>query len=331
DHGMAAGKPLIWRLPDMWAITGHCAFSYSCERWMSGCHHCPWLNGHGRTFVEPRPTRWDFTRRVWHAKRRIYERTPLHIVVNSAWMKACVQHSILKEAISVSTISNGVDLNVFKQVPKNKARRRLGLPQEAPIVLSAAAGLGHHRKGYRYAAQAMAQLQSSGDRTPLLITMGKPQGVDRAYPLRKAQHFGFIEHEATQALLYAAADVLLCATLAEGQPQVALEALACGTPIVAFDLGPMPEFVRPRETGYLGRPKDAVDLARGVRLLLEDRAKLDRMGRQCRALAEQEFSPDLQAEQYIDLFQRILENRPEGQRLRNSYAHSLPKQTTYSL
>lgn len=303
---LSVAKPVVWRLPDAWALTGHCAFPYECERWRTGCYRCPMLRGEERNYVEPTPTYFDCTRWVWRAKLGIYRNSKLHIVATTEWMKRSIYESILRDAASVTVISNGVDLNVFKPETREVSRLRLGLPIDIPIVLFAAGGLAHPRKGYRYAAEAMKQFDDMPEnKAPMLVTMGHVRGMDKAFPLKRVKHFGFVEDAAQQAMLYATADVFLCPTLAEGQPQVALEALACGAPVVAFDVGPMPEIVIPGETGYLASLKNTDDLARCINLLLDD-DKCKRMRIACRKFAEKGFDLTVQTKKYFELFQGIL-------------------------
>jgi hypothetical protein len=94
-------KPIVWRLPDLWALTGHCAYPYDCRRWITGCYDCPLFSEKGRLIVEPQATIWDGTKRVWREKRRIYQKSQLHIVVTTEWMREQVSQSILSDALSI--------------------------------------------------------------------------------------------------------------------------------------------------------------------------------------------------------------------------------------
>jgi len=111
------------------------------------------------------------------------------------------------------------------------------------------------------------------------------------------------------AVVYSAADLLVFPTLAENMPNGILESMACGTPVVAFDIGGVPEVVRPMETGYLAAQKDAADLARGIDLLLEDSGLRERLGHHCREVVEAEYSLDLQTRRFQALYRDILRVR----------------------
>jgi len=305
--GLSLGKPVVWRLPDLWALTGYCAYPYDCKKWKEGCHDCPLLKGESRLLVEPKPSsRWDVTKRVWRMKQQIYRESKLHIVVNSDWMRKKVNQGILKDSLSVNVISNGVDLDIYRPIDKQKARERLGLPANETILLWGAASLGNLRKGYSYTARAMDLIQKNGKNEPLLITMGKEKRMDEKYPLGKVKHFGFVQDPTRQALMYSAADLFLCSTLADAQPQTAVESLACGTPVIAYDIGPMPELIQEGKTGFIVPEVSVESLAATLEEVLEDPENLAEMGHACRKEAEQKYDLSKQTKMYIDLYEKIL-------------------------
>ena len=118
-----------------------------------------------------------------------------------------------------------------------------------------------------------------------------------------------IRDERTLAQCYSAADVYAGPSLAETFGLVYIEAMACGTPVVAFDCTAVPEVVRHLEAGYLARNRDVDDLTHGIRLLLQDAALRERLGRQGRERVEREYTLELQARRYVDLYQRAIDER----------------------
>ena len=300
-------KPVVWRLPDPWALTGQCAYPYDCERWKNGCYDCPLLKGKGRLLFEPKPpTIWDGTRRVWTAKKKIYDRSKLHIIVTTQWMKNQVLSGLLQNALSVNVISNGVGLDIFKPIERGKARKELGLPQDEIVYLWAAGNLGVIRKGYPLVAKAIQQMQAKGEELPFLITKGKKKKMAEKFPMIKGKHFGFVGDSRRQALLYSAADVFLCTTLADGQPQTALESMASGTPVVAYKVGPMPEIVHHGETGFLIPEKTVSSLREMMIRLMDEKDELQAMRDRCRHQALMKYDLKKQTAAYVDLYSEIL-------------------------
>ena len=82
--------------------------------------------------------------------------------------------------------------------------------------------------------------------------------------------------------------------------------MACGTPVVAFRVGGIPDFVRPNETGYLADPLDAKDFSRGIVKLIEDESSRIRMSDRCRKVITSEFSIELQVDRYLRLYKQLL-------------------------
>ena len=145
----------------------------------------------------------------------------------------------------------------------------------------------------------------------MLITMGNEKRMDEKYPLGKVKHFGFVKDPASQALMYNAADLFLCSTLADAQPQTAVEALACGTPVIAYDIGPMPELIQDGKTGFIAPDVSVESLAVTLEEVLDDPDQLVEMGQSCREEAEQKYDLSKQTKMYIDLYENILSGKTE--------------------
>jgi glycosyltransferase involved in cell wall biosynthesis len=272
-------RPVVWRLSDQWAFTGHVAYSYDCERWRDGCGSCPYLSEYPRL-------RRDTTAALWRWKDRVYGRSRLTIVAPSTWLERLARESPLLRRFDVRRIPNGVDLDLYR--PRDRS------PRERPVVLFASAWLDDRRKGGHLLREALARLSdldfelvSAGDRAPL----GRALGVLGPEELARA---------------YADADVFVLPTLAENLPNTILESLACGTPVVSFDVGGVGDAVRHLETGWLAAPGDAAALAQGLRALLTDPELRERLGRNGRALAEREWASDLEGRRFAELYEELL-------------------------
>src|SRR6266511_2259840 len=308
---LASRKPVVWTLHDMWALTGHCAYSYNCTRWRTGCYDCPLLKEPGRQIVEPPPTSMDRTRSVWEAKRRVYQTTSLHIVAPSKWLYGLVQESILAAAASLQCIPYGVDVDMFHPVDQMAARQALDLPADKHVIFFSAAGAidGRRlngRKGFAYLVRALEQLPDAG--SICLLTSGGWAELGEHAERFDVRQLGYLSGEEDQRLAFAAADLFVLPTLADNLPLVLIEALACGTPIVAFNVGGVLELVLHLETGYLARHKDADDLAQGIRLLINGDTLRAHMRQRCREIAEAEYSLELQSQRYLDLYRRAIQH-----------------------
>ncbi len=283
-------RPVVWRLSDMWPFTGHVAYSYDCERWRTGCGSCPYLEEYPRL-------RRDTTALLWRWKERVYRRSRLTIVAPSRWIERLARESPLLGRFPIRRVPNGVELDRYRPLPKAEARRALGLDPMRPLVLFAAAERSR-RKGGAVVAEAVAQLD--GAVVDFAVAGPEPPGLARS-----VRALGVLEPE-RMALAYAAADLFLLPALAENLPNTAVEAMACGTPCVAFDVGGIPDAVRHLETGWLAPAGDAAALAEGICALLGDDELRGQLARTCRDVAEREFSDRLEASRFAELYEEVI-------------------------
>lgn len=201
----------------------------------------------------------------------------------------------------ICVLRNGVDLKMFRRGDRPAARQALGL--DRPTLLS----VGHliERKGHDLVIRAMVDLPEMG----LLIAGDGPEGEALQALARTAgvsdrvRFLGRLAHEALRDV-YEAADILVLASSREGWANVLLEAMACGTPVVASNVWGTPEVVEAPEAGELMDERSPGGVARGVRRLL---ARMPERSA-TRAYAEQ-FSWDDTTEGQIELFRSILDRR----------------------
>lgn len=201
----------------------------------------------------------------------------------------------------VVVLRNGVDLDMFRPADRAAARRGHGL--EGPAIIS----VGHliPRKGHDIVIRALAQLPG----LQLLIAGDGPEEAtlrSLAASLGLADRIRFLGRVGHDSLaeLYTAVDALVLASSREGWANVLLEAMACGTPVVASNVWGTPEVVAVPEAGLLMQDRTPDALAAALRRLLADPPDRGRT----RAYAEQ-FSWDATTQGQIDLFSRILADR----------------------
>ena len=306
---ISARKPVIWTLHDMWALTGQCAYSYECVRWQKRCFDCPLLRGDGRRLVEPRPTLLDRTSQQWQKKRGLYQVSRLHVVTPSLWLADLVRRSILGNALSIECIPYGIDLAVFSPRDQSTARQALGIRERAKVILFVAAKVIQGRKGLAYLYEALHSMQDTEE--VVLLTVGSAGPSHQQLQQFEQIHLGQVVDESRLSLAYNAADVYVLPTLADNQPLTVLESLACGTPVVAFDVGGIPEMITHLDTGYLARYKDATDLAAGIRKVLDNDALRARMHQSCRASAVRRHDLDRQTRRYVELYEHAVRSHQQ--------------------
>ncbi|MGF1479787.1 MAG: glycosyltransferase family 4 protein [Cyanophyceae cyanobacterium] len=285
-------QPLVWTLHDMWAFTGGCHYSLGCDRYTSSCGSCPQLHSHRD---------WDLSRWVWQRKAKAWRAINLTIVTPSVWLAQCARASSLFRNRRIEVIPNGLDLTRYKLLDKRLAKSWLGLPTERPMILFGAAyATSDHRKGIDLLLPALQKLSQTEAGIELVIygASQPEQPPDFGF---KAHYFGKLSDDIALALLYAAADVFVAPSRQDNLPNTIVEALACGTPCVAFKVGGLPDMIEHQQNGYLAHPYDTDDLAQGIAWVLNNEC-YQQLSDRAREKAQQEFSQERQAQRYLTLF-----------------------------
>jgi glycosyltransferase involved in cell wall biosynthesis len=299
---MTRRKKVVWRLSDMWPLTGHCSYSYECERWKTGCGHCPLLE-------EYPPLTFDLTKPLWYIKKWIYAMSKIHIVPTNTWMANIVKASLLLHRFESTIIPNGIDPKIFRPIAKTSAKEVLAIPRESKVILfSAHEATTGTRKGGEYVIPTLEQVCADTKKEIILIVLGERSESWQDGNGYQTMRLGFTKSDEMLAIVYSAADVLISPALAENFPNTVLESFACGTPAVAFDTGGVSDIVHHFETGYLAKYKDVNDLAIGIRLLLNDQVLFNKISRICRELVVTEFTSQHQTNRFIELYQSLSMN-----------------------
>ncbi|MBV8653192.1 MAG: glycosyltransferase [Alphaproteobacteria bacterium] len=298
---LAQRARLVWRLSDMWAMTGHCAYAGPCERWRTGCGHCPDL----ATYP---PLARDTTTLLWRIKRQVCATARPVVVAPSRWIEGLARTAPVFEGCRIVRITNGVDRSIFRPIPKQAAREILGLPPGETIILFAAHVLdGNERKGSGAAMTALRRLGARPGLRVALLGLGGESWED-AVP-QPVSRLGFVRDERLLAAAYAAADIALAPAIVENLPNSILEAMACGVPAVAFDAGGIAELVRHGETGWLAAPGAPEGLVEGLDRLTSDGDLRARLGAAASAFIAEAHDASREVDAFARLYEELLEER----------------------
>ncbi len=293
--------PLVWTLHEMWGFTGGCLYDEGCGRYRQQCGACPLL-GSSREH--------DLSRRIWQSKQRALHNLDLTLVAPSRWLAESARASSIFRHHRIEVIPNGLDLEKFRPVNKYIARDLLDLPQEPQLILFGAVKTTNPLKGFRYLQAAIQHFARAGwGNTAHAVVFGADRPANPPDMGLHTHYVGYINDDEHLALLYSAADVVVVPSVQEAFGQVASEALACGTPVVAFAATGLLDIVDHRQTGYLAQPYEVDDLARGINWVLEDYERRQRLAQNARIRAMHDFSQQLQARRYQNLYAELLQER----------------------
>jgi glycosyltransferase involved in cell wall biosynthesis len=226
------------------------------------------------------------------------------IITLSSVQTANVRQSMMNR-FPIHQIPNGIDLDTYKPLDQEKCRHVLGIPRGKKVLMFAATALHAVNKGGDLLIKALEFLPQSLKTETVLLMIG--EGGDKLQERVGVEvvDLGYVNSERLKAAAYSAADLFVLPSRAESLPLVLQESMACGTPMVAFKTGGMIDLVRPGLTGHLAKLEDSQDLARGLVELLEDDAARAAMSQQCRKIAVEEYSLDLQIRRHIDLYRQV--------------------------
>ena len=288
-------KPIIWTVRDLWLTTGLCHYPHGCKRQALGCGCCPLLSDPGWPW--PDPSHYGFRR-----KARSLAQASVTYVGISPWVANQLLSSPITAGKRVEMIWNSINVNVFKPMSKLEARSRLGLVDaRGPLLLAEwRSPKSEPWKGFEHVVEILPALRDIGGTLflfghtpPELTHFSNEQGVF---------NYGRIDNDEQLRCLYAAADVFICPTLQEAFGKTMAEAMACGTPVAAFNQSAPADLVEPGITGALATPGDSRSLLDAIRVLL---GRTERMAAHCGERARQRFGQNVSARAYADLYERL--------------------------
>jgi glycosyltransferase involved in cell wall biosynthesis len=294
-------RPIVWTLHDMWAFTGGCHYDQDCGQYVNSCGSCPQLSSNKK---------FDLSRWIWQRKSRGWKDTCLTIVTPSAWLGKCAVSSSIFRHHRVEVIPYGLNTDKYKPIDRQIVRSLLNLPQDKQLVLFGAINpTSAHRKGFHFLQPALQNLCQSGWQNKVeLVVIGSSQPDNHTDLGFKTHYLGQLSDDISIAQIYAAADAFVAPSIQDNLPNTVLEAMACGTPCVAFKVGGMPDMIEHQKNGYLAQPFEIEDLAKGIAWVLENRERHQKLCDRSRKKAQQEFTQELQARRYISLYADIVSN-----------------------
>jgi glycosyltransferase involved in cell wall biosynthesis len=282
------GKPMVWTLHDQRAFTGGCHFSAGCVRYENECGSCPQLQKDW----------FDLTRATVLDQRDAFALAA--VVSPSRWLAECAKRSAVFRDTDISVIPYGIDTEIFR--PRAKER-------DAFTFLIGGDNMNVKRKGLHALAEAM-RIALRDEKFCGAVESGRVRfasfGAEIELPV-PVQNFGRIKSDEQLAQIYAAADVLLLPSLEDNLPNVMIEALCCGTPVLAFNAGGIPDAVQDGVNGRLVDTRDARAFADAIVDLARNPEACAELARNCCDETRARYEIKLQAERYTRVYEEAME------------------------
>lgn len=251
-------KKVVWVMHDMWPITGGCHHSYNCKKYSFYCNDCPQLTSN----------KWIAS---WQLKKKFASwngRDNLYLTAPSTWLTECIKESSLFKGMKIFHIPNVLDTDTFSPRSKEECQQRLGLKTKYKYVLFSALRIEDLCKGSFHMLEALKLLN---EKDYHFIVLGETD--INAYPkeIKDRLHLmGKVTNTDTIIDLYNAADVFAITSVAENFPNVVIEAMSCGVPVVGFATGGICDQIEHMKNGFLVTEKTATQTAEGIRWVLNN-------------------------------------------------------------
>lgn len=294
------GKPIVWTLHDSWPFTGGCHLPGDCKAYEKACGNCRML---GSTAAN------DLSRWILHQKATQWRDLNITIATDSSWLADCARKSSLFSSRRIEPINPGLNLKTYTPIDRAIARSILSLPQQKKLILfGAMQSTSDPNKGFQFllpAVQYLSKTALGADTEVVVFGASRPASApDFGMP---SHYLGRLHDDISLAVLYSAADVMVVPSIRESFGQTASEALACGTPVVAFAATGLLDIVTHQHNGYLAKPYDPIELALGIEWVLsrgvgESIALSDN----ARKTAIARFSIEAMTAGYVELFKDVL-------------------------
>lgn len=296
---LSLGKPVVWTFHDMWAFTGGCHVALDCRKFTVECGQCPYIK---------RPGERDLSNRIWRRKKRIFKNANVTVITPSQWLNDQVRSSSLLGHWDVQTIHNPVDQNQFKPAIRESACHRLGLDPLKKYILFGATTVKDTFKGYSYFLEATEILNKDlgADNNVEILLFGKTTDEDSGLFPMKTRNISFIKSTPTMVDVYSVAHLFAIPSLIDNLPNTIMESMLCGTPVVGFRTGGIPEMIGHKRDGYLADYRSVQDLADGMKWVLMSES-YDALSAEARKAAIKRFPRKQAAEKYIELYRKLLE------------------------
>jgi len=311
DHGLLSIRqledlssskiPIVWTLHDLAPLSGGIGY-----REPFGLPPEPF----GPLLIPD--VRFKISEKILKRKIRALESANLEIVSPSRWLAEEAARSPAFTNHKISVVPNSIETELFRSTDKAASLKRFNLPYNTKIILFAADTFTETRKGIQHLKRALKLLLEKNEASAnfLLLAFGNHAPLDEnEWPI-PVKGLGRLTESADLVAAYNAADVFACPSREDNLPNTVLESLSCGLPVVAFEVGGIPDFVIHGKTGHIAPRYNEEAFAGGIANILNaDVEATQRMKETCRSIATTFLASDKQAAAYEKIYSALLRSK----------------------
>ena len=288
-------SPLIFTMHDSWLFTGGCHIPFECNNYRTVCGKCPTLASSSSR---------DLSSKVFERKLALFSKKEnITFVAVSSWLRARAKESALLEGKDIQCVPNAISTEEFKPIEKAVAKSVLSLKSDKKLILfGALSATSDLNKGFKELMEALNRLTL--DNVEIII-FGSSRPEIEVISKYKIHYMGYLKDTVSLRVLYSAANVMIVPSLMESFGQTASEAMACGTPVVAFDTSGLRDIVDHKINGYLAKAFDTADLAVGMKWVLCSK-NYNELCLKARQKVVKEFDGEVVAEAYNTIYENAI-------------------------
>lgn len=287
-------KPVIWTMRDMWPMSGGCHYTMECNKYLTGCGKCPQLGSDNNNDLSA----WNIRRKQKHLPEELI------FVGISKWLSKCAKESHLLKNQRVITFYNCINDKEFFPVDKKIAKNISLIPADKKVILFGAADASSFHKGFDKFVKALEYLYDKSKY--LFLFFGK---IEKSLVEDLNINYislGYLSDSISLRLAYSAADIFVAPAVMEAFGKTIAEAMACGTPCIAFNATGPQDIIDHKKNGYLAKPYLSTDLAQGIEWLL-NHPKPEEIANNARQRVLDCFTIEKIAEKYKKLYEEVLQ------------------------
>lgn len=248
---------------DMNHFTGGCHFAWDCEGFIKGCDSvdCPAILDENFK---------DLASRNFLIKKENIEKGNFRILAGTGWTKDQAEKSLLyKDQQTIFNISGMVDIDIYNPTKRQAARETFGLSKDKFYILNGSENTQDERKGFRYFVKAINSFWdtlSPHQREQIeILLVTRINSLELYDEIKfKKTNFSYIEDINELSLLYQSANLFVNCSIEDSGPAMLIESMACGTPVLSFDMGAASEFIVEGETGWIVKNKNIESLSNSL-------------------------------------------------------------------
>jgi glycosyltransferase involved in cell wall biosynthesis len=289
----------------MVAFTGGCFHSRECTNFETDCGNCFYLK---------HPKQHDLSNSILTRKRKVYTPLNLHIVTCSNWLGERARRSSLFKNVPVHVIPNPIDVERFKPIDKKVAREKSKIALDSFVILFAAASISDDRKGISYLIESINKLlvlKPELKNVIELVVLGNVKNNEQFPFPCKTNFAGYVSDEMAIINYFSASTIFITPSLDENLPNTIMESLSCGTPVVAFKTGGIPDLIDHKINGYLADYKSSDDLVNGILWAYENRFN-EQINKNARNKALNNYTYEIVAKKYTEVYESIISSHAKN-------------------